>query len=260
MGFDTLADHGVDIEALVAVVDMVKQDALHAESQAKANRLWKFGGFLTTVTACGLRGYEGYYTDLAGLRAHLHKGKDGELPRNITKNSILSEKQCKKLPHVSVCLLGNFKGEGGINQHMINVASETQSGLEPRFWIEKVVEVAESEGRFFGPAFADEDGNLIAPGDFDALFREYLKRVQSETDLIDDDINVDVMYSLSRTPRKSALTRAKRAGLGKEFQEDMNRWKKIEKAKGRRPRHNMRQLYSEAVLLMPTTWLYSYVL
>lgn len=120
--------------------------------------------------------------------------------------------------------------------------------------------MSEAEGRSLGPAFADENGNLIAPGDFDALFREYLKRVQETTDLIDKDINVDVMYSLNRTPRKSALTRAKRAGLGESFQEDMNRWKKIERAKGRRPKHNMRQLYSEAVLLMPTTWLYSYVL
>ena len=57
--------------------------------------------------------------------------------------------------------------------------------------------------------------------------------------------------------RKSAVTRAARATLSKDLQDDINRWKKVEKSKNKRTQFNMRQLYSEAVLLMPVTWLYS---
>jgi hypothetical protein len=46
------------------------------------------------------------------------------------------------------------------------------------------------------------------------MFRKYLKTVQEETDLIPDDQNVDVLYSVLRTPRKTATTRIERAGFG----------------------------------------------
>ena len=88
----------------------------------------------------------------------------------------------------------------------------------------------------------------------------YLKHVQVEILLIQVDYNLDVMFSINRTSRKSALTRAVRANIAKEHQDQMNRWRTVENSQGRRPRFNMRQHYSEAVLLMPTTWFYSYVL
>ena len=77
--------------------------------------------------------------------------------------------------------------------------------------MEKLVSVAENEGRYVGPAFATANGKLASSCDYDAVFRMYLKKVQATTDLIPDDVNVDVYYSLSRTPRKSALTWARRA-------------------------------------------------
>ena len=97
-------------------------------------------------------------------------------------------------------------------------------------------------------------------GDYDATFRRYLLRVQKTTEkLIFEDSDVDAMYGISRTPRKTATTRAQRAGLGGEV-EKMNRWRKAEMAANRRIRHRMSALYSEAVLMMPTTWLVSHAL
>ena len=177
----------------------------------------------------------------------------------MNKSTVLSEKQCRELPHVAICLLGKFKGEGGDAYHVINVANESQSGLQPRWWIEKLVEVCESEGRRTGPAFASPDGKLAVPGDYDAVFRQYLTEVQEKSEFIDKTVDVDAWYNLSRTPRKTTITRMKRAGLGKDA-EDMARWKTVENAKGRRPRFNMRHLYSEACLLMPVTWTCSYFL
>jgi len=167
---------------------------------------------------------------------------------------------CRNLPHVSIPLLGKFKAQDGISQHVFNLANETLSGLQPRWWMEKVIAVAESEGRYTGPVFASKRGILDSSSDYDAVFRKYLLRVQESTDFIDKDVNVDVYFSTNRTPRKSAHTRAKRAGIGKELQEDMSRWNKVEAAKGKRPRFHMRDHYAEACLLMPVTWLYSYAL
>ena len=81
---------------------------------------------------------------MTGLRLHIHKGKDGTIPEKI-KNRKRNAK-CKNLPHVVLSLLGNFKGDGGVSLHLINLASTGMSGLEPRWWIEKLIKIAEAEG------------------------------------------------------------------------------------------------------------------
>ena len=260
MGFDSEADHGVRMAAIVRTLELIREDADNCDDEITANDLYKVGAFICLVTAASLRGYEGFYLDLVGVREHLDQGRVGQIPPNITHTSVISEEEATNLPHVAVCLLGNFKGEGGINYHIINVANETMSGLQPRWWMEKLVSVAENEGRYVGPAFATASGKLASSCDYDAVFRMYLKKVQATTDFIPDDVNVDVYYSLSRTPRKSALTRARRANIGTKHLDAMNRWRTVETAQGRRSRFNMRQHYSEACLLMPTTWFYSYAL
>jgi len=260
MGFDSRADHGVAIEAIVQVLQYIREDAVEMRDVEEANLLWKIGAFICLLTAASLRGYEGFYLDLGTLRANIHKGRNGVVPQFVRTNIILTEEMCRKLPHVSVPLLGKFKSQDGISQHVFNLASETLSGLQPRWWMEKIIEVAESEHRYTGPAFAGRNGLLDSSSDYDAAFRKYLLRVQECTDFIDKDVNVDIYYSTNRTPRKSAHTRAKRAGISKELQEDMNRWSKVEAAKGKRPRFHMRDHYAEACLLMPVTWLYSYAL
>ena len=147
---------------------------------------------LCTLTAASLRGHEGFYMDLAGLQNHLPWGKDGHIPIGLNQNSVLTEEMCRDLPHVTVCLLGKFIGEIGVDHHLIIIASETISGLRPCRWLEKLVDVFESEGRSFGPAFASADGRLLTSLlDYNALFRKYLARVQDKTSLIPGDLDVD---------------------------------------------------------------------
>ena len=160
------------------------------------------------------------------------------------------------LPHVVLPLLGKFKGEIGIDHHIINLANESISGLQPRWWLEKLIEIADLEGRAAGPAFATPEGNLLRSADVDATFRSYLHRVQ-RAGLIPKTDDVDTMFGISRTPRRTATSRAKRAGL-EDRAEEMNRWRKVELAQNKRARHKMSALYSEAVLMMPATWRVSY--
>ena len=178
----------------------------------------------------------------------------------LNKSTLLTEEVCRNLPHVTLCLLGKFKGETGIDHHLIALANETVSGLQPRWWIEKLVLVCEQEGRVNGPVFATPDGELALSVDYDSMFRRYLLRVQEETNLIPEDQDVESRYSTNRTLRKTAVTRLERAGFGNEFINRMNRWRVQEQSKGSFVRRRMNAHYAEAMLLAPTTWLGSYFL
>ena len=152
----------------------------------------------------------------------------------------MSEDVCAVLPHVTVALLGHFKGETKADHHLIAIASETQSGLEPRWWIEKLVSVCASEGRVHGPAFADEQGQLALSPDYNSTFQGYLARVQAETTWIDKDVDVFKVYNTYRTLRKTSTTRIERSGFGNDFVDKMNRWRAQEGAQGRLARRRMR--------------------
>ena len=56
------------------------------------------------------------------------------IPKRITRSKLFSEMECMKLPHVVLPLRGKFKGEVGVDSNVVNIASESQSGLQPR-WI-----------------------------------------------------------------------------------------------------------------------------
>ena len=217
---------------------------------------------MCVLTAASLQGHAGFYVELAGLRKHLSKGKSWTIPAglSITKEVILTEEVCVNLPHVTVALLGHFKGETKVDHHLIAIASATQSGLESRWWVEKLVSVCASEGHVHGPAFADEDGQLALSPDYNSTFQGYLLRVQAKTTLIDKDVDVFKVYNTYRTLRKTATTRIKCSGFGNEFVDKMNRWRAQESAQGQLVRRRMNAHYVDALLLMPTTWVGSYVL
>ena len=263
MGCQSDPNHGLLIGAIVHLLALMRSDAEEAKeagSMAEADELWKVGAYVYILTAASLRGHEGFYLELAVLRKHLAKGRVGVIPPGLSKSSLLTEEMCRDLPHVTICLLGKFKGESGTDHHMISIANDTISGLHPWWWVEKLVEVCSLEGREHGPAFATPDGRLALSADYDALFRKYLLRVQEETNLIPDDQEVESRYSTNRTPRKTAVTRLERAGFADEFIDRMNRWRAQEQSKGRFVRRRMNAHYAEAMLLAPTTWLCSYFL
>jgi len=265
MGSQAQPDQAVRMGAIVHLLYLIKADALSAEESgyaSDANYLWKVGAYLCVLTAASLRGHKGFYVELAGLRLHLSKGRAGSIPAGlmITKEVILMEEVCVNLPHVTVALLGHFKGETKVDHHLIAIASVTRSGLEPRWWIKKLVSVCASEGRHNGPAFLDEHGQLASSPDYNSTFQGYLLCIQAETTLIDKDVDVFKVYNTYRTLRKTSTTRIERSGFGNDFVDKMNRWRAQEGAQGRMVRRRMSAHYADAVLFMPTTWVGLYVL
>jgi hypothetical protein len=265
MGSQAQPDQAVRVGAIVHLLRLLKLDAQCAEDTgyaADVNYVWKVGAYVCVLTAASLRGHEGFYVELAGLRKHLSKGKFGTIPAglSITKEVILMEEVCVNLPHVTVALLGHFKGDTKVDHHLIAIASVTQLGLEPRWWVEKLVLVCASEGRVHGPAFADEHGQLASLPDYNSTFQGYLLCVQAETTLIDKDVDVFKVYNTYRTLWKTSTTRNECSGFGNDFLDKMNRWRAQEGAQGRMVRRRMNVHYADALLLMPTTWVGLYVL
>jgi hypothetical protein len=182
------------IGAIIRLLTILSVDAQEVEKsglELEANKLWKAGSYFCTLMAASLHGHEGFYLDLAGLRSHLSRGKDGHIPVGLNKSSVLTEEMCRDLPHMMVCLLGKFEGETGVDHHLITIAIKTMSGLKPRWWLEKLVDVCELEGRCFGPALASADGRLASSLDCNVLFCKYLAQVQDKTSLIPGDLDMD---------------------------------------------------------------------
>jgi hypothetical protein len=134
MGYQSDPNHGLLMGAIVHMLGLIRaytEEAEEVESWADANELWKVGAYICILTAALLRGHEGVYVELTGLQKHVAKGRIGEVPPGLSKSILLTEEACKKLSHVTLCILGNFKGETGTDHHLIAPANKTVSGLEP---------------------------------------------------------------------------------------------------------------------------------
>ena len=96
--------------------------------------------------------------------------------------------------------------------------------------------------------------------EYDGILQHFLERIRKEhPNLISETDDIQGDYGLSRTFRRTAEGRARAANRDSSVQNAMNRWKKIEQAKGRCPRFNMVDHYSHARDLMHVTWRYSFV-
>ena len=185
---------------LLDLIRINAEEAEEARAVLEANELWKGGGYnVCILTATSLHGHNGFFL----LRKHLSKGRVGVAPAVLNESTLLTKEACRNLPHVMMCLLGKFKGETGTDHHLLTLANETVSGLQPRWWIEKLVLVCEQEGRINGPAFATPDGELALSVDYDSMFQRYLLCVQEETSLVLEDQDVESLYSTNRTLRKT---------------------------------------------------------
>ena len=258
MGYNTQAQLSLPIKVVVHMLDLIKADAGQRTSLQERSLL-KFGAYITILTAASLRGHEGFFLDLAATQNLIQKGKSGVVPPKFSSNKVLSEEEIENLPYVTICLLGKFKGETGERYHSIVLASQTMSGLEVRWWVEQLLKLCAMEGRTSGYAFDELDGAPPDTTEYNALLRQYLRRIQLDCPKQFPPEEDVTRYGINRTLRKTAVSRAGRAGLSGDLFNPMNRWRTVESAKGSRPKHNMRTHYTDARALAPMTWRYSYV-
>ena len=211
---------------LLVIQERIDQAAEEVEKYLRTS----VGAYCALCFCASLRGNEGFLLDLHGLRLYIKEGLE----------------PCDR-PHVVAPFLGRFKNEIGERYHLLLLAPETQSGIRVRFWLESLIGVREQEGRLRGPAFCAADGQVEYSGTYEARFHEALAEVQfRRPDLIPITVDVPEDYGISRSFRRGSDSEALSRGVSQTDIDAMNRWRNVEKAKGRRPAFgSMREHYAD---------------
>jgi len=240
---------------IVRLLELVKEEA-EEQDRGIASEFFKVGSAIATAVCASLRGPEVFMMELSALRKHIHLLRGGIVP----PNPIQAGADLSTALHVIITLLGEFKGELGCKYHLMSLASTTTSGIELRWWFETLIRIREEEVCITGPAFGHKDGTVTLMREYDDILQYFLERIQKEhPNLISETDDIQANYGMSRTFQRTAEGRARAANLDSGIQNAMNRWKKIEQARGRHPIFNMVDHYSHARDLMHVTWRYSFV-
>ena len=150
-----------------------------------------------------------------------------------------------KEPFVPVSLLGRFKGETGNRQHYMPVVAKTQSGIDNLKWARRMVQIREEEGRSNGWLFQDLNLRRRKGADYEGDLHLVLETIQRTTSLIDNGVNVREEYGMFRSLRRGATTEAHNQGVLDTVIEMNNRWRKVERAKGKKAGLTLSQHYTE---------------
>jgi hypothetical protein len=211
-------------------------------------RLASEGAFYAIAFSCALRGEEVPLADLTGMLKHWDKGLAHDPP------------------HVTVALLGRFKGEVGENYHLLPIVPITRSGINNKLWIGinnklwigRLLALYKSYGVFSGPTFRNSRGLKIKAGDMEPVFFDRLEQVQaSRPDLIPTSDDVVEDYGIYRSFRRGSTSEATNQGLPPEVIDANNRWRKFHRAGASRPTLQMRDHYADVRLTLKQTLRYS---
>jgi hypothetical protein len=137
------------------------------------------------------------------------------------------------------------------------MSSVTASGLQPRRFIELLVERREEQSFLQGPAFVDQEGEESKSGRYEAIILGVLHDHKLWEDEQEEDakklfegVDIDEVYGVSRSFKRGAITRAQEAGVLQSDVEFMGRWRKLEQAAGRKPGRSMREHYTELAQML----------
>jgi hypothetical protein len=116
-----------------------------------------------------------------------------------------------------------------------------------RYWLEALIDVRLREERTRGPAFCDKDGKVSYSGVYETYFHEALTDVQvRRPDLIPETVDVPEDYGVGRSFRRGSDSEAIARGVDSNDIDAMNRWRTVERARGRRPVFSsMREHYAD---------------
>jgi len=185
MGQDVRQDWAIPLPAMHGLMQLLEDEWAVATTLSHREQIASLGAFSIIAFCSSFHGPEVFLTDLHGLRKYL--GETRALGRD----------------HVIIPLLGRFKGELHSRYHLVPMASITDSGLQVRRWIERLVQVREEEGRTQGPAFCNSRGQIAEAHVYEAGIMERLCAVQAESNsIIPPDVAIYEQFGLSRSFRR----------------------------------------------------------
>ena len=192
----------------------------NTEPYQEERHIWLvFLSYVTVTYVLSLRGAEGFLLDLKGLNKHWKRGSQH---------------------YTIIPLLGKFKGEHQESQHLIPCVNCTESGINVRAILRRLIQTKRNLGFKDGPAISDFRGKLLTTRDLDDMLIEILTNIYLEDktlfppDIMSEE-DISFNYQCFRTFRRSAATRAIEKKIAKIDVEIVNRWRTVETAAGKRP-------------------------
>ncbi len=117
-------------------------------------------------------------------------------------------------PHITIALLGRFKGEIGESYHLLPIVPITWSGIDNKKWVGRLVNFYRSQNITTGLFFHNATGHRIRAGDIEQIFFGCLEQVQSlRSDLISSSEEVEEEYGIYRSFRRDSTSEATNQGL-----------------------------------------------
>jgi hypothetical protein len=243
MGQEVRQDWAIPLAAMHGLLDLLEDEWTRTTDPLVQEQVASLGAFAVIAFCGSFRGSETLMTDLHGLRKGMEETK--RLGRD----------------HIIIPLLGRFKGEQNTRYHLAPLAAETRSGLKVQRWVERLITVQENSGRVRGPAFCNPAGEVASSLAFDVGFVERLLIVQAaRPDVIPADVDISEQFGVSQSFRRGSTSVARTRGVDDKQVELINRWRKVEAARGRRPTLPMREHYSDIAILIPEMVKYSLAL
>ena len=246
MGRMVKSNVGIDVRILKEILQRYNNDLLNVKTTWKRKRwIIMAGAYFVACYGASLRGNEGLYLEASSLVEMISCGKE---EFNATEG------------HVCLPLLGRFKTEVGEDKHVALVVNVTKSGIRVRRWIERLAWLIQHEKKHTqaGPAFYNEDGNMIRAYQLNGEFHQILHSVQLDRpDLLPEGTDIEGSYGTFRSFRRGSLTRATEEGVVGPDLDVINRWRKFESSQGSRPHMSMREHYLEIRLVLKRMLVYS---
>lgn len=241
MGVIRKQDEALTVKQLLALLDIAEQDWQAATDPAEKKRLEEVAAFICIGYCASLRGEEISLTSIQGMLEFWDESINHPV-----------------VPHIMVTLRGRFKAEKNLRWHMIPIAIRTRSDIPSLKWVTRLMKTrVTTEGARTGPLFAQGNGKRAKISQYDGDFRSLLERArEAAPKLFSTKVKIED-YSLRRSLRRGSTTEAQNNKVPDTTIQLINRWRKVEAAKGTVPGLPMRQVYTEAQLAIQTTVRYS---
>jgi hypothetical protein len=186
MGQDVRQDWAITLPTMHALLNLLDKEWLEAPDFTTKELVCSIGAFALIAFCGSFRGPEVFLVDLHGLIKYCMELKDKG-----------------QSDHVIIPLLGRFKGEQNSRYHLAPLAAITNSGLQVKLWVERLVEMRRQEGRLHRPAFCSRHGDIIKPYIYQEAIVERLLCIQAApSSPIPADLDVMEEFGISRPFRR----------------------------------------------------------
>ena len=214
MGQDWRPNRAVSVDLMVDLLENVEQRAVHATLESDRHQWIMAGGYFCFCYVLSLRSSEGLLADLEGMRQYFDVNG----------------------AHVVIPLLGRFKGEDNSTQHLMHSTSVTDSGIQVKTWVRRLLAVHHSRSRSKGPVFVNSQGIQSTSAEMNTMFLECLIGLFDENKSgrfgIDIHSAEDIAnkYHVFRSFRRGSESRAVAMKVDEADRYVVNRWRKKEAA------------------------------